>query len=331
MDKRMMNIWIYAERKKDNINSVFYELLSKVKSITGDNKEAVVSAVILGNDLQPLVEHLSTSGVNNVYVCDDNRLEMYSCECYSAVLADAAAKYDPDVLLVGSTSRGADLAPATAGKLKTGLAAHCVNIQTYDSTHYAYCVPAFGGKIQSRILIPDARPQMATVRPGVFVQSPQEPLNAQVIELDHDILDRVERCEELLEFIYDDTSAGRIESAKIVICAGRGVSSEAAWNDLRKLADKLGAAIGYTRSFLDNGFVDEETNMVGVSGTTIRPDVYLGFGISGAGFHVSGINKSRFVCSVNTDSSAQIFEVSDVGAICDAGKMLSALNKELEK
>ena len=326
-----VKIWIYAEVKDNRPASVYYELLSKAAEETRGVEHAEICALVAGDSLNPVIDLLKQSGADKIYAADDERLKDYNCQNYSEVIVKAAETYTPDIFLFGATGRGAEIAPTVAAKLKTGLAAHGVDISIGADGTLGTSVPAFGGKVVSEILTPTHKPQMASVRPGILDnKSLSAKEHVELISLDTDILSHINSTETFVSFEPNTENGDSLEEAKIVVCAGRGVMTDEAWQDLQRLAKVLNASIGYTRSFLDNGFLQDESGMIGASGISVKPDLYIGFGVSGATHHVCGINKAKYIISVNKDPQAKMFRYSDVGAVSDADKMIKLLIEQFE-
>lgn len=328
--KECKDIWVFAECSDKGVHSVYSELIGKAKEIAVAHGDSRVCAVALGYDLGDKIEAIKKSGADAVYVVDDERLKEYNCDYYAAAFTDLVKEYKPESIVVGATAIGSELAPTVAAKVKTGLAAHCVDMKLDANKNLVCMVPAFGSKVLSDIYIPKHRPQMASVRPGIIAATPVDANpEVEVIEFKSSSLDSVKTGIELVGFDTYEESAKKLEDAEIVVCAGRGINTEEAWQHINELAEKLGASVGYTRSLMDNGWTDDESNMIGASGKSVKPKVYLGFGISGAMHHVCGIAKSRMIISVNKDARAKSFETSDYVVVSDADKILKALIAKL--
>ncbi|MBR0374388.1 MAG: electron transfer flavoprotein subunit alpha/FixB family protein [Mogibacterium sp.] len=332
------DIWVFAENFGGRPAPVYGELVRKANEMREKMQEARVCGVVLGKDVDGLAAAASVQGVDTVYVMDHPKLDTLDACVLKEAFAALIRAYNPEVVLVGATALGAELAPGIAGKLKTGLAAHCVDIEVTEK-RINCMVPAFGGRVISEIYVPATRPVMASVRPGIF--DAPEPAGAgapvtagnpstQVVRADSSFLDSVTSPVEMIAFEQDAPSADlRLEDADIVVCAGRGVSTQEDFENVKALAGKLNAAFGCTRSFVDLGFVPDESRMIGTSGKSVKPQLFLGFGISGAAHHTCGMNKSKLVITVNRDEKARMFANSDYGVVGDAGKVVSALLKQL--
>lgn len=325
MSKVHLNeIWIFAEQMNHNLIPVYKELLCKATELAAEIKDSRVCIVIMGKCSDEIVKQLKKSGCDKIYIADHEKLAVYDSENYASMLEQMIHIYKPDMLIIGATARGSEIAPTVAAKCKTGLAAHCIDIKLGENKVNCM-VPAFGGRVVSEIYIPDTRPIMASVRPGILTAYELETdREAEVIYVDTSCMDSYIPCEELITFEPAVSVGRKLEEADIVVCAGKGVDQEA-WEHLKELASHLNAGIGYTRSFADMKLVPDESNMIGTSGKSVKPEVYIGFGISGAAHHVCGMNKSKLIISIDNDEKSKMFDFSNYGAVADADEMICAL------
>lgn len=250
------------------------------------------------------------------------------------LMEKAIADEQPELLLVGATALGEEVAPALGVRLKTGVAAHCIDI-VKNKDELAFMVPAFGGKVIGEIFVPSAapgRPAIATVKPGTFDDYQGD---CRVIDFDAMIETGEIGSGEKKQGVFMLTgieprvqARSDISRAKLVFCGGFGIGSAENWQKLEKLADKYGGGAGCTRPALDMQWGIEESSMIGTSGKTVKPKVYIGFGISGAAHHVCGIKDADIIISINNDKDAEIFAVSDYKGIFDAEAVIDALLEE---
>lgn len=267
-------------------------------------------------------------------------------------LAKALREEDPDLVLIGATALGEEVAPALGIRLHTGVAAHCIEIGETDEGEMAFMVPAFGGKVIGEILIPESRPMIATVKPGTFsaaeheagapeaevlagapegagqAQEPGAPGRASWRQVSIDPGAEEEaacRGVKLVSIEPKKTQGAALDKAQVIVCGGFGIGSAENWRKIEELAEKLGGAAGCTRPVVDMGWGPDEDSMIGTSGRTVKPKVYLGFGISGAAHHLCGIRDAGVIISINSDKEAEVFRASDHCGVFDAGKMLDLL------
>jgi len=230
-------------------------------------------------------------------------------------------------MLFGATSLGVELAPRLAARLKTGLSAHCIDLQLDADGHLLQMVPGWGGGVVATIKTPDHRPQMATVMPGVMKKLQPAAKSGEAIPLtigeDLDL-----SGPEVLEVHREEPQGRPLETAGVVVAGGFGVGGREGWQLLEELAKLLGGAVGATRPPVDEGWAAEE-QMIGQSGKTVRPRLYIGAGISGMSHHVVGMDESEFVVAINTDPKAAIFEYADLAIVGDCREIIPRLLDEL--
>lgn len=329
------DLWVIVERSAGGYRKVALELLSRGRRLADRLHEVMghrpgVWAVITGTDGMPGPEEMYGYGADGVLVVTHPRLEEYRTDLHAAVLADLIRERSPQIVLFGATAWGSEIAPTVAARVKTGLAAHCVDLQINGQGLLVQLVPAFGGKVLGEILCPHHRPQMASVRPGIFLAEPVRRNDSGVMVNIRPALPADDECVKVLEVQRQELAEKPLEEAEVVIAGGWGVGSKENWMLLEELAELLGGAVGCTRPALDEGWTRGEHTMIGTSGKTVRPKVYLGFGISGATHHVVGMKDSGLVVSVNTSPSADIFQFSDVKVVADARAVAEALIAELK-
>lgn len=321
-------IWVYAEQNNGEIAGVTGELLAKSQTIAAEMGEYTVAAVVAAADAADMPAKLGELGAEKVYLVEHEALTDYRCDIYGASLAELVRRYEPEYFFMGATGIGSELAPTTAGLLQTGLAAHCIDLR-WSGERLNCMVPAFGGKVVSEIYIPNARPVMASVRPGILDVGDADKKDPKEVKTDASFLDDFASGEEFLGFEPNESTGADIESAEFVVSAGRGAASDTAWNAINEIAGKFGGAVAYSRSFMDTGRVPDESCMIGTSGKSVRPKVLINCGISGASQYVCGTGKSKIIISINKTPKAAIFGHSDYGVIGDVDKILPAVLERL--
>lgn len=330
-------IWVVAEQQRGQLAPVSLEVLGQaarlvhaLPSLTGE-----IAAVIIGHQVESLAEEISSWGADIVYAVDDLRLGDYQNDSYTAVLQRLVEREKPDILLFGATSAGEELAPTLAARLNTGLAAHCTGLELNAEGQLVMMVPAFGGRVLGEIFCPKTRPQMASIKPGTFNLPERRIRRAEdgYGKIIHEdalslLIDENIRLQ-TVDVVQSEPSGLPLEKADAVIAGGYGVGSKANWSLLEQLAAELQGAVGSTRPALDEGWTAGEHTMIGTSGKTVRPKVYLGFGISGAAHHAVGIKDAGIIINVNRDASAPALSYSDYYVQADAKKLAEALLVEI--
>jgi electron transfer flavoprotein alpha subunit len=245
------------------------------------------------------------------------------------VISDLITQRKPEVFLLPATSIGSDLAPRVAARVNTGLSAHCTNLDINDRGELMQVVPAFGGKVMATILCQKHRPQMATVRPGVFRKGQPQKEKGNIERIPMEVKPEDLR-QKVIEVHREKSPAQSIEEADVVVAGGAGIGSPQDWIWVEQLARVLHGAVGGTRPPLDEGWI-AEGQMIGQSGKTIRPKLYIGIGISGVIQHVVGIQDAKVIIAINNDPNAAIFQSADLGVVADFRKIVPLLIEEMKK
>ncbi|MBN1484822.1 MAG: electron transfer flavoprotein subunit alpha/FixB family protein [Chloroflexia bacterium] len=321
--------WVFAEQRRGALQPVSLEILGRARELA-DQHGLSLEALLLGHNAAPLADDLLAYGADTVYYADDPLLQTYSLDAYAAVIERLAREHQPDVLVLGHTSLGRDLAPMVAARLDTGLSAHVTGLEFDEAGLLRQIVPAFGGRGMCAILCPQHRPQMATVRPGVLQRPERRPGHrGQIVQVEPEI-DPAALRTRLLEVVPQETDVAPLTEAEIVVAGGAGMGDREGWKLIEELAEVLGAAVGGTRPPLDEGWI-AEGQMIGQSGVTVRPLLYIGAGISGELQHTVGIRDAGVVVAINVNPKAAIFQEADFGIVGDAREVLPALIQALRE
>lgn len=320
-------ILIYAEiTREGEIAPVVFELASAAQDLAQKLGGVQVNAAVIASHFEP---DASLSCFDNVYIIKDERLNEYSTDYYSKIAVDVINQIKPEIVLIGATTQGRDLAPRISSAMNTGLTADCTNLDINEKGQLAATRPTFGGGLMATILCKNM-PQMATVRPKVLVRSDKMiEKKTQFIEISPEI-DNIDKKTEIVEFIKNFQKTGkRIDEAEIIVAGGKGLKSVEGFKMLEELANVLGGAVGASRAAVDAGWVDHSIQ-VGQTGKTVMPKLYIACGISGAIQHTVGMNASDKIIAINKDPKAPIFQIADVGIVGDVYEILPELIKELK-
>lgn len=327
----MTKILLYAEVTKENyLHTVLFELANKARELAQKFDSAEVLALLIcKKGLGELYkEAFINSGFDKVYIAEDNRFTNYSTELYSKAAIDIIRQIKPDIILIGATTQGRDIAPRISATLHTGLTADCTGLDINEKGQLAATRPTFGGKLMATILC-KTLPQMATVRPKVFKPASENIVkNTEFIYINPDI-DSIKKKVELVEFAKQINSAiNELDSAEIIVAGGRGMKNEAGFELLKNFARKIGASVGASRGAVDMGLATVDMQ-IGQTGKTVTPKLYIACGISGAIQHTIGMSESNKIISINTDKNAPIFEISDCAIVADVFEVLPELTNLL--
>jgi electron transfer flavoprotein alpha subunit/NAD-dependent dihydropyrimidine dehydrogenase PreA subunit len=321
-------VWVFAEQREGELNRVSVELLGRAQGLAKDlNQE--VAAVLIGDQVSGLASALIAFGADKVYLAEHAALKHYRTEAYSQVLEELVAAHKPNILLLGATHIGRDLAPRVSNRVGSGLTADCTELSIDQDEGILWQTrPAFGGNIMATIANRFSRPQMATVRPGVMEVIPTPGKEGAVITHVTNLTEERIRTK-TLEIVKETQARVDLTKAKIIVAGGRGANDPAGFELLRELADALGAALAGTRVAVEEGWVPA-SSQVGQTGLTVRPDLYIACGVSGAIQHRAGMMDSKFIVAINKDPYAPIFKVADWGIVGDLFEVVPELTKQLQ-
>lgn len=321
-------IWVFAEQEHSEVEPSVFELLAKAQELKAHSGESV-TAVLLGNGVEAMAQALIARGADKVLLVDEPALEDYSARTYQSVLSTLAEKYHPSIILYAATPLGRDVAPRVMVSLQTGLTADAIDLG-FDSDGVFYqTTPAYGGKILAHIVILEKRPQMATVHTGLW--EPLEENTAAVGEIIREHMDiTVDQDYLVLETSWTEHESQPIAQAKVIVAGGRGIKSEEDLALLQTLADLLGGVLASSRPLVDMGWLPHE-KQIGQSGETVKPDMILNIGVSGAVQYQLGMNASKCIVTVNPEMEAPIYALSRYGVAEDYRAFVPALIREIKR
>ncbi|HAB59679.1 MAG TPA: electron transfer flavoprotein subunit alpha [Lachnospiraceae bacterium] len=327
-------VWVFAEQRDGELQKVALELLGKGREIA-DKLGVELTALLLGHkNIEEMTKELGAFGADKVLVCDNELLTHYSTDGYTKVINEVVNAKKPEILFIGASFIGRDLGPRVAGRLSTGLTADCTSLDVDAETNNLLMTrPAFGGNLMATIVCGDHRPQMSTVRPGVFEKLAKDENRTFQVEKFDVQLSASDIRTETIEVVKSVKEMVDITEADIVVSGGRGVGCKENFALLQELADVMGGTLAGSRAAVDNGWV-EKAVQVGQTGKTVRPTIYIACGISGAIQHLAGMQDSNYIIAINKDSDAPIMKAADVALVGDFAKVIPemiAQYKEMNK
>ena len=323
-------IWVFAEQRDGKLMPVVLELLGEARKLA-DGVGTEVSAVLCGENVEGLCADLFAYGADKVYLADAPELKNYTTDGYAKVIDEAIKMYKPEIVMYGATHIGRDLGPALAVKSGTGLTADCTQLELpAEDRQFRMTRPAFGGNLMATIMCPHHRPQMSTVRPGVMkkLENPQTGKQGEIVKLNVSFAEGDIRTK-VLEIVKTAKDAVSLTDAKVIVAGGMGVGSAEGFKLLEELAEKLGGIVAASRAAVDAGWIDK-SRQVGQTGTTVKPQIYIACGISGAIQHIAGMQDSDYIIAINHNEAAPIFEVADYGMVGDLHKVIPELIAALD-
>lgn len=325
------NVWVFIETEHGKAKNVSLELLNQGKILADSNNEKIIG-VVIGKNMNDVVKSVVAYGVDEVITVDGEEYKNYNTDGYTKVMTELVKKYKPSVILIGATINGRDLGPRVACRLETGLTADCTGLDIDEDTRaIAWTRPAFGGNLMATILCSETRPQIGTVRPGVFKKAvPDNSKTANVIR--EEIRTPAEEIRtKIIDFIKIAGEEGvKLEEAEIIVSGGRGLGKPENFSIIKELAEVLGAAVGSSRAAVDAGWISP-LQQVGQTGKTVGPKIYIACGISGAVQHLAGMSSSDIIIAINKDPDAPIFNVADYAIVGDLFEVIPVLTEEIRK
>ncbi|MEM5788254.1 MAG: electron transfer flavoprotein subunit alpha/FixB family protein [Syntrophobacteraceae bacterium] len=312
MKKSFGPVWVLAEQAECEVEAVSFQLVGKAAEMAGELGTAC-EAIILGHDLDKSAPALIAAGADRVYAARAPVLEYYQPLLFRKIVCSLAAEHRPEIILVGSTCMGRELAPLIAAGLGTGLGAHCTGLRINQEGLLEQIIPAYGGLMT--IVCPEKRPQMATVAGGVFRMPDLDwTRSGEVVPVA--VPEPDDWPVRTIKVIREESSEIQLDSARVIVSGGAGAGDSDGWKLVRELAGELQAAVGCTRPAVDEGLAPLHC-MIGQSGRMVNPEVYIGAGLSGEQQHMVGINGAKLMVAINNDPKSPVFQQVDLGIVED--------------
>ena len=325
-------VWVFAEQREGKAQSVAFELLTEGKKLA-DTLKTELCAVLCGDQsIEEEVDLLFSYGADKVYLITHPELKHYHTAPYTRAIAEAITKYKPEIMLLGATTMGRDLAARLAIRVGAGLTADCTGLGI-EKGLLQQTRPAFGGNIMATIQTPKHRPQMATVRPKVFkkvkIQNVKIKSNESIIKFSP-VLQPEDLVVKLLEIVEDESVKVNLAEAEIIVSGGRGLQEAKNFKLIEDLAAILGGAVGASRATVDAGWISAH-HQVGQTGKTVSPKLYIACGIAGKIQHLAGMQSSDTIVAINKDPDAPIFKVATYGIVGDLFEYVPLLTRKLKE
>lgn len=324
-------IWVVIEQSGDKIESVSLELLGEAFRL-GKTLNAVPCAVALGPPrflTSKIQQELIRYGAQKIYVAEDVLLEYYQSEVFTEILSQAVNGKSPMAVLTGATPNGNDFAPRVATRIGAGLVSNCTDIKTNADGRLVFVKPIFNGKRQATCN-GTGQVQIATVKPDII--GLEEVSSAQAnVEIEPLVFELTQLCQrvETLEYIKGDPATIDIAEADIIISGGKGIGGKENWGIVEALASAVGGSVAGSRMAMDLGYIERE-RLVGQTGKTVSPKLYVALGISGASQHVMGLKNVDKIIAVNKDKKAAVMQKADLGIVADVQELLPVLIEKLK-
>ncbi len=324
-------VWVFVEQTDGEAAKVSWELLGKGKELAA-KLGVELCAVVIGHQVEPLCHEAFRYGAEKAYLLDAPLYADYRTQSYLEAMCHLVTQHKPEVILMGATGMGRDLAGAVATHVGTGLTADCTGLDIDDKRNLMQTRPAFGGNIMATIMCDKYRPQMSTVRPHVMqMPEPKAGATGQIIR-DSFTVPEDQILVKMLEIIRDGDSKHKIDigGAEFIISGGRGMMGPDNFALLEELAKELNGVVGASRSAVDAGWMPHD-RQVGQTGKTVRPKIYIACGISGAIQHLVGMQDADLIIAINRDKDAPIFEAAHYGIVGDLFQVVPAMTRKIRE
>jgi len=326
INKEYSGVWVFVEQLEGKLATVTLELIGKAKKLAS-SLNVQVSAVLLGDKVESIISTLFEHGADTVYIIDNPVFHFYRAETYKSAFCYLVEKYKPEILLMGATTTGRDLAGAVATTLKTGLTADCTALDIdLEKKILLASRPAFGGNIMATIVCKNHRPQMATVHPKVMKMPTPEPNRSGMVVRETFSIEEESLKTIVLRIVKDGAENVKLEDAKIIVSGGRGIQNEHGVKLLNELASVLGGVVSGSRGAVEKDLIDHN-RQVGQTGKTVSPKLYFAIGISGAVQHTVGLQGSETIIAINTDPECPMMKIATYSIVGDALTILPKLIK----
>ena len=321
-------VWVIAEHYKKIVHKVAFQLLGKGRELS-NLLNSKLTFVILGSNFDEKLGDFSEYGMDEIIYIKSPLLKDYYSDLYVKVISELIEEYKPEIILIGATPTGRDFAPRIAKRLHAGLTADCTGLDIDSNTkNLLQTRPTFGGNIMATIRTPFSRPQMATVRPGIFKAPNKIKKEVPVKVIDYNFTEK-DSVSKIIKVINTSKTPVNLEDAKIIVAGGRGVGSKENFKLIEDLANVLEAELGGSRITVELNWLDPD-RQIGQTGVTVSPKLYIACGISGAIQHIVGVENSNIIVAINKDPDAPIFNFAHYGIVGNLHEIIPILIEEIK-
>jgi electron transfer flavoprotein alpha subunit len=322
------DIFVWVEQFEGQPAAASWEAIGAARRLVDELGGSVTACVFGGPGVEPLAQEAISYGADSVLLAEDATLADFRVEPQAALLGKVVREAEPTAVLFGATFRGRELGPALAVELDTGCIADCTALELEDGQLVA-TRPIYAGKLLSKCVIPERRPQIFTTRVRAFPKPEPDPSRSgQVTQVEPVLAEDEISCK--VAGFQEAEGGVSLADAGIIVSGGRGVGGPEGFEPVRELAQVLGAALGASRAAVDAGWIPYE-HQVGQTGKTVSPDLYVAAGISGAIQHQAGMRTSKVIVAINKDPEAPIFKLAHYGIVGDLFKVVPALAAALKE
>lgn len=325
----MADVMIVGEIVEGKLSASTTEILGAARKLAGDLGQNV-SAVLLGSGIGDAANEAISFGADKVYTIDNEMFADYTNDAYVGALEKLNAEASPEIILMGQTSNGMDMAPRLAFRLGSAATLDCIDLAIDPDTKLMQKTkPVYGGNAIA-VYVSEAKPQIATIRSKAMEPLAQDTSRSgEVVAFDPG-LDASAMRQKVVGKVKEEVEGIKLEDADVVVCGGRGVGSAEAFEELRELAKQLNGALGASRPPCDSGWVPNNIQ-IGLTGKMIAPAVYIGIALSGSSQHQAGMSGSKNIIAINKDAEANIFGIAHYGVVGDYKKVIPAFAEKCKE
>jgi len=326
--KRELEIWVFGDHRNHPKDRLTLQVLGQARALSGEKGR--VTAILLGHQVEEVAREYIACGAQRILLVDHPELALYRPDLYTTIISDLIQERKPEIFLVGASEFGKELAARIAKRIGVGLGADCISLDWDEQRQRLIgSSPAFDGNFLARISWSSARPSMGTISPGNFAEWPYDKAaHGEIVKVKKD-LDHISSKVKVISSVREPHQAAKLEDAMIVVTGGRGVKNLQGFDYIRELALLLGGEVGATRPAVDAHWTSDE-QLIGQTGKSIKPELLITCGTSGAVQYTAAIRGSRTIVAVNSDSHAPIFKMADFGVVTDTLSFLTAFITEVK-
>jgi len=323
-----LEIWVFGDHRNYPQDRLTLQVLGQARVLSGDKGR--VSILLLGDQIEEIAKEYVAYGAQGILMVNHPQLAFYRADLFTTIISDLIREHQPEIFLVGASEFGKELAPRIAKRLGVGLSADCISLSWNEhQQRLSATSPAFGGNFLARIAWSHRHPNMATVRPGIFAERPRDDTaHGEIIKVKRHWSDPLSKIR-VISSVREPQQTTELEEAKIVIVGGRGVKNSEGFSHIRELALLLGGEVGATRPVVDAHWASHE-QLIGQTGRSIKPELLITCGTSGAVQYTAALKGAETVIAVNRDPHAPIFKVADYGIVADALSFLPSFIGEVK-
>ena len=326
--KKNLESWVFGDHRNYLQDRLTLQVLGQTRALSGD--QGRVTMILLGHQLEGIAKEYIAYGAHRILLVDHPQLAFYRADLFTTIISDLIQEHEPEIFLVGASEFGKELAARIAKRLGVGLCANCISLGWDEQRERLIAFsPTFSGNFLARIVWNTNRPYMATVSSGIFSERPYDKAAwGEIVKVEKNLNEPSSKIH-VISSVHEPHQTTKLEDSKVVVVGGRGVKNSEGFNSIRELALLLGGEVGATRPAVDAHWTSHE-QLIGQTGKSIKPELLITCGTSGAVQYTAAIRGAGTVVAVNRDPHAPIFKIADFGVVSDALTFLPVFNMEVK-